>query len=781
MWYNPSTIFNRRHALRTAGLIALCVALITTLFFSTASRAAPGANQTLSFSGRLMNASGGIVADGYYNMQFKLYQDGTGTIAGNTDGPVDTHKWTETYVNNGGNNGIEVKNGYFSVSLGSHNPFGTSVDWNQDTLWLSMNVAGSQVGCTTFGSSPCTADGEMLPMKQLTATPFAMNAARLGGLDASQFLQSTTDLQAGTNLALQSASDSDVTAYIQGRANQTATNFVIKQGSAQTGMAFDIQGSTGASLFNVDETGTLNQTGAATFAGGIGIGTIPSRPLDIAVSNSSVNSLPVRIAQTGTGDTGIELTATGSSRYSLGIDSSDGSFKIASSVAGGVTASLGDATIGATNGTNNYQHAQAQKYTATDTGPIMNMSVYLSAVDGFCPDIQLGIYADNGSGTSAGTLLGSSAQSAGTVGWNTKSLTSTVNITSGTVYWLALFTDCDDTTKLTSGVGNRVHMDGVSALPGTFASQSSGSGRLSLYATIDTSDNIVDSFGGTASIFDLGPTGDATFKNSVDSSNAFQVQSSAGNDLLSVNSDDAAGAPNVQVGTGSGSGTPTLLTLDKAGSAPTVTDEEALLGSMYYDTALGKVQCYEAEGWGDCGASPDNFVTISPEYNNAVMNGTDIGTITSDLCSDTLNVNDGSSAQPTICGTNETYNFYKWTSSEGSAQTRSIYVTYQLPSTFKGFVAGSTSLLGRTDSANSGVTYQVYRDHAGSALASCGSAVSVSTGSQSAWQKATASGGADPSACGFVAGDSVLFRINLSSHTGANAYVSTLGFTFSNN
>ena len=123
---------------------------------------------------------------------------------------------------------------------------------------------------------------------------------------------------------------------------------------------------------------------------------------------------------------------------------------------------------------------------------------------------------------------------------------------------------------------------------------------------------------------------------------------------------------------------------------------------MYYDTTLGELQCYEADGWGACGASPDNIVTISPEYTNAVMHGTGVGTMTSDLCSDTLNINDGSSGQPTICGTDETYNFYKWTSPQASTQTYSIYVTYQLPDTFKDFSSGSTSVMGRTDDGPSG-------------------------------------------------------------------------------
>jgi hypothetical protein len=58
--------------------------------------------------------------------------------------------------------------------------------------------------------------------------------------------------------------------------------------------------------------------------------------------------------------------------------------------------------------------------------------------------------------------------------------------------------------------------------------------------------------------------------------------------------------------------------------------------------------------------------------------------------------------------------------------------------------------------------------------------MTVSTGAQSSWQKAIYSSG-DPSGCGFVAGDSMLVRINLTAKNSANSYVSNLGFTFSNN
>jgi hypothetical protein len=240
----------------------------------------------------------------------------------------------------------------------------------------------------------------------------------------------------------------------------------------------------------------------------------------------------------------------------------------------------------------------------------------------------------------------------------------------------------------------------------------------------------------------------------------------------------SASTPDVQIGSGVNGGPTTLFTLDRGASAPIAANNDSLLGSMYYDTTLGKLQCYEADGWGACGSSPDNIVTISPEYTNAVMHGTGVGTMTSDFCSDLLNVNDPTNG-PAICGTNETYNFYKWTSPQGTPQTYSIYVTYQLPGTFKAFNSGSTSLMGKTDSANSTVQYSVYNNN-GSGLAQCGSTVAVSTGSQTSWQTGIASGAADPSTCAFAANNSIVFKIDTIASSNANAYVGNLNFAFSN-
>jgi|GEM_PF-1049321 len=190
VWYHQSTILKCKIALRMAGLLAICVAFITTLFLNSATYAAPGINQTLSFQGRLLTATGGVVTDGYYNIQFKIYKGGTDSGGG-------TKQWEETYKNNSPDQGVQVKNGYFSVNLGSKESL-SSVDWNDDTLYLSMNIAGSATGCTTFGSGPCVADGEMTPMKRITSVPYAMqaqNANTLGNKTAANFIQLAQGVQ----------------------------------------------------------------------------------------------------------------------------------------------------------------------------------------------------------------------------------------------------------------------------------------------------------------------------------------------------------------------------------------------------------------------------------------------------------------------------------------------------------------------------------------------------------------------------------------------------------
>ena len=861
VWFTSLTIFRRLFSLRIAVILGLCVAIMTTLLFgiiSQISHAAPGINQTISFQGRLLDASGYVVPDGHYNVQFKIYQDGSGTLANNPDG---TLKWTENYINNGGTGGVEVKNGFLSVNLGDVNPFGSSVDWNQDNLWLSMNIAGSAAGCTTFGSAPCVADGEMLPMKKLTASPYAINSGQLQGKTAANFIQLAQGVQedavsntssifinktsTGNLLQLQNTatdiftvgnagdltlgSNADKTLSVAQSEDDTGgKSLTVKaggggDGTGSSGGLLVLQGGTAGGT-DGDGGDVLIDAGAKTGTGAdgsISIGTTNASVINIGSTgtaatqtinvgnNGTIGAVTnVNIGTGGTAaggatniqskdDTTIATNGTQRARFSATGDllyvgnanasgnastangfTIQGTSSTANNAQGGsITLQAGSATTGDANGGNLVLSggvgvgAGANGVVMISTPVFQTASTQNFVVDGAITQANI---------DGNGVIIAGAATTGLTVTMNDPTIT-----TAGRIVYV---TAADGSSKFTlaingGGVGNEVTMkENTTATLLWNGSDWTVAGASNSATLQDIFNNTLQSNAGSADLV----LGDGLSSSSLlihdDASTPIDgtllgVQNANGS-LLAVNS-RADGSSNIQIGTGTGSSTPTLLTLDKASAAPTITDP-ALLGSMYYDTTLGQLQCYEAEGWGACSASPDNFVTLSPEYSNAVVRTNGVGTMTSDICSDSLNINDSTSG-PEVCGTDETYNFYNWTSTSVTDQTRSIYVTYQLPSTFKEFVSGSTSLMGRTDSTNSNVTYQVYKNNASTGLTACGSVTSVSTGAQTVWQKAVATSTADPATCSFAAGDSIVFKIDLTAKDNANAYASTLGFAFKNN
>ena len=174
-----SKFFGCMRILRVSLFLILLV--VSTGVFSytrvaTPSQVYAATSSNLNFQARLLNSAGNVVPDGFYNIDFKLYNHATsgtqaqGTCSGNC-------LWEETYydsngVTAGNDNRLRVVNGYFSVNLGSQTSFPSTINWEQD-IWLSMNVGGStQTATPTF-------DGEMTPRIKLTAVPYAQSAGQL--------------------------------------------------------------------------------------------------------------------------------------------------------------------------------------------------------------------------------------------------------------------------------------------------------------------------------------------------------------------------------------------------------------------------------------------------------------------------------------------------------------------------------------------------------------------------------------------------------------------------
>ena len=350
-------------------LFAVAVFIILSGFSPV--KAATGINQTINFQGRLLNSQGATVPDGYYNIEFKIYENGDGKSAGDTTGtPAGTLLWTEDWLN-ANSQGVKVVNGFFSVNLGSINPFGTSIDWNQNTLWLSMNIASTSTTCTPFSS--CTPDGEMLPMQQLTASPYALNAGELNGLSGSQFVQLGQGVQtdASTNpsifinktgtgnlLELQASGNDAFVVSNSGDLsfgnNSTAHNISVVTAAASTaGVALNLSsgaagtGTTALSGGNLTITagnggGTDGNGGNVSIDAGVANGTGANGTVGIGTTNASGvnigNSTGASAIAMAVGTGNFILNGVGASTYGIGAATTTGTINIGGNAETGAVA-----------------------------------------------------------------------------------------------------------------------------------------------------------------------------------------------------------------------------------------------------------------------------------------------------------------------------------------------------------------------------------------------------------------------------------------------------------
>jgi len=123
-------------------------------FGREALQADAGAPPALNYQGFLTDAdTGEPVADGDYEITFKIYDDATSV-------DPDRLLWEETHL-------VSVTGGLFNVILGTVTSLeGTWVDGRD--LWLGITVTG---------------ESEMTPRQQLVSVPYALNAGDVRGAD----------------------------------------------------------------------------------------------------------------------------------------------------------------------------------------------------------------------------------------------------------------------------------------------------------------------------------------------------------------------------------------------------------------------------------------------------------------------------------------------------------------------------------------------------------------------------------------------------------------------
>ncbi len=143
---------------RVALIPTLLLVGILSLSILSTSVAHGAINNQISFQGKLTNPDGTNVTNGNYSIVFSLYTVSTGGSA----------IWTETQGS------VPVTDGIFQVNLGSVTSLPGSVDFNSGSVYLGVKVA---------------ADAEMTPRILFTASPYAFNSDKLGGISASGFVQ----------------------------------------------------------------------------------------------------------------------------------------------------------------------------------------------------------------------------------------------------------------------------------------------------------------------------------------------------------------------------------------------------------------------------------------------------------------------------------------------------------------------------------------------------------------------------------------------------------------
>jgi Carbohydrate binding domain len=347
----------------------------------------------------------------------------------------------------------------------------------------------------------------------------------------------------------------------------------VFQNGANSSTAFAVKNAGGTSLFNVDTQNTAVTVGA---------------------NNAATTSMLV-VSQTSTGDTGIQVKNS-TNNYFAGIDASDGNkLKFGAS---------GNTTAGVTVNSANYDSGNSNTLIMTlvqaaTTGTVSTVHTHVGAISG---NIAAAVYADNGSqtgptgaalATSNSTALGSSNS------WQAISLTSTINVTAGSYYWIATNLSSNTTQQDFQSTSDGL-VTGAYTLSVTFGTWPSSpsvtpTGSTAWAMNMDiVAGTVTDQF--TASAFSLGQNGQATYKNIANSTTAFQIQTSAGTNLLVADTVNQA----IKIGGGdvSASDTPTLLVLDwKTGALDPTNGVD---GAMYYNDNTLNFRCYRNNAWHSC-------------------------------------------------------------------------------------------------------------------------------------------------------------------------------------
>lgn len=261
-------------------------------------------NNQISFQGKLTNPDGTNVTNGNYSIAFTIYSGGTVNGGG-------TSVWTETQ------NPVTVTDGIFQVNLGSVTSLPGSVDFNASDLFLAVKVG---------------ADPEMLPRITFTASPYAFNSDKLGGIAASGFVQLSPgsqqtgfiNISGNTTVGGTYNGNTFTSSALTFSAASTAT---IQSAGSQ---AMNITGNA-ASTYSTSTGNLTIQAGSGTVS--LGTSTALTASGTLALSSGAATALTI-----DSGTTGALNIGTGANAKTITIGNTTGATAIATLVGGSTNA-----------------------------------------------------------------------------------------------------------------------------------------------------------------------------------------------------------------------------------------------------------------------------------------------------------------------------------------------------------------------------------------------------------------------------------------------------------
>ncbi len=229
-----------------AGVMAVIFAFAPLFSIQTAKAAIP---QTINYQSRLLTP-GGLPVTSTTAIQLSFYLHPTNGAPGDAPAQAGPLVWKEVYDQGSGACSMITPDakGYFFLKLGSCTPFPSYLDFSE------VMYVGVKIG----------ADAEASPRVQLSSHPYALNAYRLNGFEATTTATANQLLALDSNLNFNIATGTFTGAglFINGTSTLQQVTFTVA-----TGTSLNLTQYLAIGAIRLDATGTNNQTSGAYLVG----------------------------------------------------------------------------------------------------------------------------------------------------------------------------------------------------------------------------------------------------------------------------------------------------------------------------------------------------------------------------------------------------------------------------------------------------------------------------------------------------------------------------------